>query len=136
MPPTIPIICVLRSAPPTRQQPESRFVIPCSTMQSAAARLLGTLCFAHRNMSAPRRVKTSVKRHGLGNLTTRERSRTGVQEGRPVGVNDCCCSPKAHNRAGANIGGALGNLTTSFLSAAKLIYAIGAGVTAAAGRDY
>jgi len=34
---------------------------------------------------------------------------------------------------GATVEGALGNLTTSFLSAAKLIYAIGAGVTAAAG---
>ena len=44
MPPTVPINHVLQSAPPTeKQRPESHFVIPCSTIQSAAARLLGTL---------------------------------------------------------------------------------------------
>ena len=41
--------------------------------------------------------------------------------------------PTKEYDTGADYGGALGNLTTSFLSAAKLIYAIGAGVTAAAG---
>lgn len=74
----------------------------------------------------------------LTNTFPKKSSGAGVQEGRPEGVNGpfLCRHCWQTKEAGATSGGALGNLTTSFLSAAKLIYAIGAGVTAAAGRVY
>ena len=83
-------------------------------------------------MPAPRtRSHREEERPQQSTPGKRCRSRAGVQEGRPEGMNGAI--PTKEYDTGADYGGALGNLTTSFLSAAKLIYAIGAGVTAAAG---
>lgn len=86
-------------------------------------------------MPAPRtRSHREEERPQQSTPGKRCRSRAGVQEGRPEGMNGAI--PTKEYDTGADYGGALGNLTTSFLSAAKLIYAIGAGVTAAAGLLY
>lgn len=74
---------------------------------------------------------------GPGNLSFKgekpDRGPGGTPQGRErPNPSAHCCTKRGRRRNG----GALGNLTTSFLSAAKLIYAIGAGVTAAAGRHY
>ena len=93
-------------------------------------------CLEHSDLltgTCPRRERVhTARRNGPSNPhPERCGSRAGVQEGRPEGMNGAI--PTKEYDTGADYGGALGNLTTSFLSAAKLIYAIGAGVTAAAG---
>lgn len=139
MPPTVPINHVLQSAPPTESSNRS----PVSSFHAQPYSRPQRACLEHSDLltgTCPsQRVMTL--RQEASHLTNtffvkKKSSGTGVQEGRPEGVNgpflcDHCWHTK---KAGATSGGALGNLTTSFLSAAKLIYAIGAGVTAAAGR--
>jgi hypothetical protein len=135
MPPTVPINHVLRSAPPTESSNRS----PVSSFHAQPYSRPQRACLEHSDLltgTCPsRNAKTLRQEVSHPDQHLREGGcGTGVQEGRPEGVNDQAILKK--NRGRRHNGGALGNLTTSFLSAAKLIYAIGAGVTAAAGRFY
>ena len=90
------------------------------------------ICSQERARAEKKRVRPA-RGNGPPAIPLR-RSRAGVQERLLVDVKRPPCTPfRAHTRAGVAVEGALVHLTTSFLSAAKLIYAIGAGVTAAAG---
>ncbi len=106
MPPTIPINHYLD---PRNQQNKIVILFHYSMLQYSSKRLLWTLQFSHSKSPEPH--AHSVK--GTRGLREEERAQQYEPHGRPLGP--------------------IQNPTTSFLTATTLIYAIGAGITAAAG---